>query len=243
MGTFSHPALLGGYLAMTLPLAASVLQRTNEAGWRKAAGWIQIIAMALVLMLSQSLGAVLALAAAWAIVYWRFRGGGASRRTWVAWLVICVAVVGVLFAARPSLQQFTHRHNPFHNRLQYWTVTASMIQAHPLRGVGLGQFESAYIDAARPTNAPLVRHAHNSYLELWVELGLGGLLVWLWIIWSGLQYAQRSTKLLAIAGWTFALHNLVDVSFYMPQAAMLWWVIVGLAVAYHRTPPHPTASP
>ena len=73
-------------------------------------------------------------------------------------------------------------------------------------------------------------HAHNSYLELWIELGLVGLLVWLWIVWEVLRAGTKRGTAVAIAAWVFVLHNLVDSSLYFPQVTILWWLIVGLSV-------------
>jgi hypothetical protein len=126
------------------------------------------------------------------------------------------------------LREFSDAHNPFRNRLTYWQVTASVIRERPILGVGLGQFREHY-DALRPPDGPRVIHAHNSYLELWAEMGLVGLLFWLGVVGAALRRAHRHPGWLAVAVWTFVLHNAVDFPLYDPQVNVLWWVLVGLA--------------
>lgn len=95
---------------------------------------------------------------------------------------------------------------------------------HPLAGVGIGNFNLNYS-----------RYAHNSYLQLWAEMGILGLLSILWLIvcvfWGGVKNSGRNNKssLPLLTGvLTFALHNAVDFSFFLPEAAFIWWLLLGL---------------
>ena len=74
-----------------------------------------------------------------------------------------------------------------------------------------------------------VIHAHNSFLEFWVELGLLGLLAWTWLLSEALGAATGRARWLAIAVCTFALHNAIDATAFIPQVNLLGWVLAGLA--------------
>lgn len=227
LGTFPLPNLLAGYLAMLLPLAAAVLMAAPQRLGQRLVAVSCLVLAGLAFLLTQSLGATCALLGAYALVMIT-RGGRRQRSRWLLWAVGSSVLVGSLLAVRPMLRDIAHQHNPIRNRLAYWKVTATIIREHPLRGVGFGEFRHAF-DAFRPEGAQRVLHAHNSYLELWAELGIIGLLAWLWLIGETLRAANRVDRWLAVAACAFALHNLVDFSLYVAQVNVLWWVLVGLA--------------
>jgi len=228
LGAFALPNFLAGYSIMLAPLTASALTEASGTRWRQTFLAVSLLAIGLATVLTQSLGALLAFFVACGVVMAQWR---AQRRSlWVTWLFVGLALMVGLLITRPMLRQFGHLDNPMRNRLTYWQVTATIIREHPIRGVGLGQFRDWY-DARHPPGSPRVVHAHNSYLEVWAEMGLFGLLAWLWVVWEVLRMAARGAPWLAVAAWAFVLHNLVDAPLYIAQVNVLWWVLVGLIAA------------
>jgi len=51
---------------------------------------------------------------------------------------------------------------------------------------------------------------------------------------AALRRARRHAGWLAVALWTFVLHNAVDFPLYDPQVNILWWILLGLVIR----PPH-----
>lgn len=92
-------------------------------------------------------------------------------------------------------------------RLQIWDHTLDMIAEHPLVGVGVGNWSVYYPhydrgDVVGIGVAP--RRPHNDFLWIWAELGLIGLLIYVWLlvivakrVWQQLQ-AQRMEVLPAL---------------------------------------------
>ena len=106
-------------------------------------------------------------------------------------------------------------------RLEFWSHTLGLIaQSFPV-GTGLGTFQRLYPsteDAAAITGT-FVNHAHNDYLEIILEFGIGGLLLiiafLLWwarrvvILWT--EATTTPVELAAtIASGALLLHSLVD---------------------------------
>ncbi len=68
----------------------------------------------------------------------------------------------------------------FRDRIGYWSAGFRMIKENPFFGSGPGTFGSRF---ARYKLAYTMetQHAHNNFLEIWVETGVFGLLLFLWI--------------------------------------------------------------
>jgi len=117
-------------------------------------------------------------------------------------------------------------------RLNYWKDAFEIIKRHPLVGVGLGNF-----------NLKFSRYAHNSYIQIWAEMGILGLCAFIWVIYTTLTTSLKNlTKspnrsqdvYLFIAGIIFLIHNFLDFTFFLPEVVFIWWIILGLMVDPNR---------
>ena len=93
------------------------------------------------------------------------------------------------------------------NRESLWSVAAAMVSDHPILGAGAGNFsvlEPFYI--VRAINLPRVELiaegelAHNSYLQVLVELGIVGLAAFLGVVLSTLTLGARAVRALERCG-------------------------------------------
>lgn len=215
---FVTPNTLGGYLAMIIPLALINKNRT----------WF-IIPLSFALLLTRSLGALLSIFLA-LVIYFYLQGKPEKRK--VIFLLGLLIAIAAVFIARAATQK-QHLQPVFSTvmRLNYWKDTLRIIKASPLVGVGLGNFNLAHS-----------RYAHNSYLQIWAEMGILGLISWLWIIFasfkSGFQKLRASENQyyiiagLASASVAFLAHNLIDFSFFLLEVSLIWWVISGLILSF-----------
>jgi O-antigen ligase len=78
---------------------------------------------------------------------------------------------------------FSLEKNTVWERIQLWKGTWNMVRKHPMLGFGINTF-STYFPQYKPPDYPDVRYAHNSYLQLWSEIGITGLLVFLSIVFT-----------------------------------------------------------
>ena len=111
-------------------------------------------------------------------------------------------------------------------RGDYWKETIQIILRHPLKGVGLGSFTLSN-----------TLYAHNSYLQIWAEMGIVAIISWSWIVFNFLRQGlmvlrsrERNyfTFGIILSGIAFLIHNLFDFSFFISQGAYLFWIILGL---------------
>ena len=93
--------------------------------------------------------------------------------------VVVVAAIGLVVAANTPLVEtrfsFIGLHFAWNGRSNIYVHTIETIVQHPIFGVGLGNF--VFISHRRPLIYP-----HDLYLSLWVEIGLLGLVAFLWIM-------------------------------------------------------------
>jgi O-antigen ligase len=243
--------VLAGYLVFIIPLALGILMANlqNLQNVEKIIFGVSIICMTLILILSQSRGAVIALG---------FSLIGLILLLWKrGWILIAVSVLGAFLAA--SLFGFTQLLSMLSSpgsiigttegRVEIWSRAISIIHDFPLTGVGMGLFGPVG-DPLYPLSsyAPgIVPHAHNLLLQVGVDLGIPGLIAWLaiWLLISycawQLFYAGKVYK----DGWALGIgsgvlcgqvallvHGMTDaVTWGMVRPAVLVWVFWALPVA------------
>jgi O-antigen ligase/tetratricopeptide (TPR) repeat protein len=143
------------------------------------------------------------------------------------------------------ISQLWSPHGSVLMRIHTWEVTLDMIKASPIFGTGLGTFQIffpgfRYLGFESDVRIGNVLHAHNEYLEIWAEMGLVGLAVFLWLVVSFFRYTLRNRRegqdgLIALGLISGVAGVLVDSLF---SSSMRWtgpaftfWLLFGLAVA------------
>jgi len=147
----------------------------------------------------------------------------------------------------------------FDRRIATWKFTGLMIKDRPLLGAGIGTFkyntlryQAKFFNQGE--NRSLYPHgvaakAHNEYLQLWAELGVIGLGMFLWLIISYFNYGFKTLRkinnnyrqgiIIGLMGSIVAF--LVDAIFWFPmhQPAniVLFWLILGLTFSELRETP------
>jgi O-antigen ligase len=211
---FITPNILAGYLAMLIPLTLA----------RRHTLWL-IVPLAAALLLTKSLGAILSLFAALMIFF--YLEGKLKLKGVLLLSGVCAGIGFVSFARSVAHAEYHGISFSALMRLNYWQDTLAVIKASPLTGIGLGSF-----------SLPHSRYAHNAYLQLWAEAGFLGAASFSWLVIARLRYLIKNracapgsswTNAVVTAGLVFLLHNLVDFSFFLPEASLIWWIVMGLA--------------
>jgi len=144
------------------------------------------------------------------IVLTHSRGGFLSlcmSSLWIAWrsgkLFRAAAVLGVLAVLFPLLapQEVLDRlstigdkkESSINARFTAWGIAFKMIEANPLLGVGMRNFQSSYAEYAGNTlgRGGTTYVAHNSYLQIWAESGTLAFVVYLSLIFSVFVACRR----------------------------------------------------
>jgi O-antigen ligase len=134
-------------------------------------------------------------------------------------------------------------------RPRIWAVALERLRAAPWLGHGFGREiqAEAFIPAApRGVAHPEVRHAHNVFLDVAIQLGIVGLAAFIALLGAlALEYRRYlrdpAVAPLGIMGLAllagFVVKNLTDDFFYRHNAVVFWAIngmLLGLARARRR---------
>lgn len=240
VGTFTNPTFFAEMIGLVFPLTLALVLKRRDIRDRLL------------------LGAYAALQAA-ALVFTFSRGG------WVGFLVsFCLLAVlyerrlllvgalvvaaGVALGPRILLERFLSSFSLADSSNSYrvfiWRGSLALLRSYLFRGVGLGaeSFVKIYPEyMIIQTPAP---HAHSTYLEMLIELGLFGFLAlaWFFLAWArqALGFLQlkregaRSWNEIALpAGAISAVvghmaHGLVEHTWYSPRITAVFWAYLGI---------------
>jgi putative inorganic carbon (hco3(-)) transporter len=243
---FPHPNQLAGFLVLFVPLGLGLYRVFESRLARGAALLVPLLALPAV-VLTYSRGVLVALVAL-VLVFAR------SRRAWP--LIVGAAVLVALLAPaawRDRVADVSRLDRPeIATRLDFWDAAVAMFQARPVLGVGLNNFDVAYVQLERAGRSflpggqlVLPETAHNLYLNTLAEQGLVGIFALALLVASaarmifGLRRA-RDPRIrafgLALLGVGIALlvSNVFDVTFLDPKTSMLAWTLLGVGAALHR---------
>ena len=201
------------------------------------------------LFLSLSRGGLVALAAGLVVavlVGGRKRIGTAAIVTLVGLTVVGYFAFGASEDARERVTTFGSGTG----RTDIWTVGWRMVEANPLRGVGVGNFQTSSIHYLLEPGAILrddfildrPQVAHNAYLHVLAETGVPGLLLYLGLLGAGTLAAWRAANRFARRGdelmescaraVVVALAALFVADFFVSeQLSKTLWLLVGLGPA------------
>lgn len=128
------------------------------------------------------------------------------------------------------------------NRIEFWKVAVYLIAEHPLGFSGLGGF-GFFFKSYAPYTHLISTMAHNIFFQIWVEMGICGLLAFIWfflvMIHRGLKDIQENffndkTSIVSVGALSavgaFLFHNLFDFSFFVSQTAIIWWILCAFIV-------------
>lgn len=206
-GTLGNPDFVAAWLCATLPLFTGLRRRYAIAGAAVQLGAIMATGSRVFLLAFPVAAVVLALR-------------GMRPKKWWAAGVLAAGALLWLSPARPLSVTVEGRWHLARVTMSHWREI-------PLLGNGPGSFERQF---AQWQSAGVLDHAHNDYLELWVDYGPVGLCAFLGLCgWLMVKAWRRR----ADGGAWGALASLlvvacVDFPFHRPAEWGLYWLLLGM---------------
>lgn len=242
LGSFPHPNVLGGFTALILVLGLPWLARGGRSHLALLAGWTiawgeLVFSFSRAALLAAALGCGL-----WLLGQPGIRARG--RRLLVlagpplAALALGLVLAGPALLPRLTPDTATANGPAVGDRLLLIEVAVRLIRAHPLLGVGAGNFPLA--ELAPPFNAVSVEPVHVVPLLVAAEAGIPAGLAWLAVVlgqpvaeWR--RQRRREVTFASRLALPVALLTLASLDHYFWTFApgrALFWITLGIWAAW-----------
>ncbi len=244
LGLFSNPNHQAGFLVMVLPISlALLLDKRSEIGSSDGEIGLFILSAGLFLLLvtgiiaAGSLAGYALLAGVVPLCVLMALPGKVSRSLTITVPVLVVALFGglaaTLFVGLNPEMGWIDVDAPA-SRPQVWRQSLAIAGDHLPFGTGLGAFEYVYplYETEGMISSRYMNAAHNEFIQVYVELGIVGVLLAIAAIslWAYLALAAWRTKTnhegrirraASIAGLVVLLHCMVDYPLHAPLYATI----------------------
>ncbi|HEV7529980.1 MAG TPA: O-antigen ligase family protein [Solirubrobacteraceae bacterium] len=260
-GTIGDPNELAAVLLVGLALGAGFALGRGRAPLMRVVAAVAVPLCLAGVFLSLSRGGLVALAAmmlAGTIFAGRWRMA-------ITLMLVTIAGGGFIYftqlAPLPARERVSSAKGGT-GRTDLWTVASRMVQAHPITGVGVGNFPNTsaeYTLRAGPlqrtdlifNERPYV--THNTYLQITAEMGVPALLLFLGIIAACMSWALRAARIWARRGEVvmevlarsmfLGLCGMLVADFFISvMYSKLLWVLLALGPAMYAIARHDDAS-
>ena len=211
-GTFALPNIYSFFLLAVIILS---LQKAANRGGR-----IYLVSVAfniVMLLLTRSFIATLILFGT--AVLFAFQRG--KKPGWI--LTGAALPAGALFILLRGWESLGHS---LFFRLSNYISALKIFRDYPLTGVGLNHYDLFY-PLYRVPGANYVHNAHSLPLQLMADLGGAGILIF--FLLTALLWKTRKTSLFPLLA-ALMLHFSLDLTFYIPSVAVLFWAWAGIAL-------------
>ncbi|MFA5337304.1 MAG: O-antigen ligase family protein, partial [Candidatus Omnitrophota bacterium] len=238
---FVHPNDFAAYIVTVLPLALLFFKKELSSKKRIILAAIFLIGL-YCLMRTSSRGAWVGFIFAMIFFFSVYRRKMLIFIPIVAIVVILLAPSGI-YRVKDLLKP---SEGSAGERMVLWQGTWTMIKSHPVLGSGINTFMKNF-EKYYPTSCQQGFYVHNSYLQMWSEIGIVGLIVFLAIpltviirAFTNIKTKIRSSPegvilLSSICGYiSFLVHAAVDNNLFSLVLTTLFWVFSAYIVSFNN---------
>jgi len=269
--TIGQKNWISNYLAMIFPVAFFyfLLAQTKK---NKIIYFFLLSILYITLMICQSRGIWISISltlifAIYIIIKFNLLKIFQENKKWLFLLLITFLVITVIYSTdnplnksaitvtQRAISTFDEQDPSINTRLLMWRTTFEMIKDRPIFGSGIGAFKMNYLNyqAEFLKSNPYyieysgkARDAHNDYLQMWAEIGIIGLGIFIGIILMFysliIDYLRKNEsdndKIIVVGlilGITcFLIHCLFTFPLHVPALGGTFFALLGLTVIYTR---------
>jgi len=238
---FDYPNALGLFLGPIVVIGVMSWRTTNKWFW-----FFTIVLSAISIILAQSEAAIVAVLATLVVA------GLLNKQTRVKTFVTVLVAIAIITASPWRgfvVEKLTLQDYSGQVRLTQWSETIDMLGDRWLLGAGLSGYPTVFAPYHQATHIEIFQYPHNILLNIWVELGLLGVIAFGLLAYQVLRRLpttsstsstlSTSPPLIAFfALLTMTIHGLVDVPYFKNDLAILTWILLAIVFTYapHETP-------
>lgn len=249
---FDHPNGLGAFLAVIVMLSLSLIYLNLEKLSKRLGLIFGFFIMLWALIITFSRGAWLA--TLFGLIFLL----SMLSRKFISFLLIGLFIIYIclLFFSPVEVKTLFRLDNENISRtliwrFELWEDSIKMIRDKPFWGHGLNTFMTKFQFYHRRYAGRYLYHptyAHNCYLQIAAEVGIFGLLCFLWIfknlflkvikLIQDNRVRDDNMRILLIgliSGiFTFLMHSFLEVNLYSLKLSVYFWFIVGIIIAIYK---------
>lgn len=190
-GFIANSALLG-FAALLALIVFGIQLWAGRVGRFAGIFWVGIAAVVLVLTRAATVTiAVLAVVVALLLALWA-RKRGEERRgvVYVVGTSILLLVLALSMFGRPYVTMLLGKSSDLTGRFEIWDKVTALAQERPVFGWGWISHWAPWVEPFKHLDTKVglpVMHAHNVWLDIWLQLGFIGLTIFLLLTWMTLQ--------------------------------------------------------
>ena len=248
-GPFPNANVLGVYLSPLIVITFG-LARYSSSGIKKYALFSILLVSLAALFFTFSRPAALAVILSIALV-------AIFKKDRLVIAILAAILLISPFVAPKSIKNWAKevKYNPIimlcnYDRISIYKNTLNMIKHNPIIGVGLNTFSKNYLAYKLP-EAENARtgdtiYAHNNFLHMAGEIGIFGLLAFLWLLWMLFAACQniyrrldeavlKNLVLCLSAGMAaFLINGLTETNLYYQRVSVMFWYLAGFALSLKK---------
>ena len=237
--TLENPNNYAEFIVLTVPVSLVFCANIVDRRWKTlAVGSLVIPVAALLMTYSRSSWVSFALTAVVFLALWDKR---LLPLIPVAAVLVFPLLPDSIFNRILTIGNTADSSNAY--RLYIWTSALHMIRDFGLTGIGLGpgNFTPLYASYCDP-NAAVAQHSHMLYLEVWLEMGVLGIVSFLWlylgVIRRGIRAMKHADPLLryvliacvsSLAGVSFV--GAAEYIWFYPRVLFAFFILIGVTLS------------
>jgi len=245
---FPFPTAVGKFLApiMSIFLAFVMVNKEKiiKPIFPKLFIWGVILFSLIGLLVSMTRGAFLGIFSAFIFLSFFNKY---KKWFWLSILIVVVLVFVVPITREQATSVFKGTDTSTDVHIVMWKGTVRLLKARPIQGAGLAGFPIIYNIYRDPAHVELFPYPDNFYLAVWTELGLAGLVAFLWLIIRFFKesavfirkkitsnfYYQLVLGLMAFM-ICILIHGMVDTPYFKNDLSVMFWIFVGILVVIKK---------
>jgi len=205
-------------MAMNIPLLF-FLGRQSPRRWVRRVCWVAVALTCVTVVCTVSRGGFLTMCVIGMMIFNKL------KRSFLPWIIVGVLAAIVPFVLPEDVKERLatlkdpEQEESAAGRLYAWKIGMKMVADKPFFGVGFEGFLSNFRRydpiRARPTGVKSIRVAHNTYVQVWAELGTFALISFFGMLISSLLSLRRTRKRTLARGgprWIIDYANMIEVS-------------------------------
>ncbi|MBX4186949.1 MAG: O-antigen ligase family protein [Candidatus Doudnabacteria bacterium] len=225
VSVFEYPNALSLYLAPLLGMFVCLWLYDFPLTKNKSVSAIAILTMGVALLLTFSRGAWIAATVGLIVIL--------IKRFGFKKVGLPIMLTGLLLLTLPQVRSRLAIGLSDPSSSAHWElikVGAHKIVASPIFGNGLAGFRNTQVEANY--QGEILNYPHNILINFWLEIGLLGLISFIWIIVLAFrQHHKKKTALTFTAAIYLIIlltHGLVDVPYFKNDLSLLFWFVLAL---------------